>query len=94
MSINFLVSSNFINRSNSDIIPYPSMKKQNSRHFSLLKKVLNKASTVFVIPAKLVPAGSKQGAGIQLINGTLPSQGRSLDSRLRGNDGLRDFLKS
>jgi len=27
-------------------------------------------------------------AGIQVLNGSLPSQGRSLDSRLRGNDRL------
>jgi alpha-D-ribose 1-methylphosphonate 5-triphosphate synthase subunit PhnH len=36
-----------------------------------------------VIPAKLVPAGLKQGAGIQRI--------RELDSRLHGNDGLEAF---
>jgi hypothetical protein len=40
-----------------------------------------------VIPAKLVPAGFKPGAGIQAFFNSI------LDSRLRGNDGSTPFLK-
>jgi len=40
-----------------------------------------------VIPAKLVPAGFKPGAGIQA------SFDGILDSRLRGNDGSTPFSK-
>jgi len=38
---------------------------------------MSKPKEILVIPAK---------AGIQVVNGSLPSLERSLDSRLRGND--------
>ncbi len=44
-----------------------------------------------VIPAKLVPACCKQGAGIQSLE--FVSVSNCLDARLRGHDGLRNDLE-
>jgi UDPglucose 6-dehydrogenase len=50
------------------------------------EKIKNALSSSPVIPAELVPAGLKQGAGIQRT--------KILDSRLHGNDRLENHLNS